>query len=103
MQKHTDIYYKAFGYDRGDYVACEVCGKKSDDTCHIQPRGMGSSKKLDRIENLMAMCRECHTRTEGQKSMKAVLFTRHKYKMELLRVTFDSEWINEMIKKHEVY
>jgi 5-methylcytosine-specific restriction endonuclease McrA len=30
------------------------------DIHHIEPRGMGGSKTLDVIENLMALCRECH-------------------------------------------
>ena len=48
------------GYDISDFVPCEMCGAKAIDIHHIEARGMGGTKKMDVIENLMALCRPCH-------------------------------------------
>ena len=42
------------------YIPCEVCDSKAVDIHHIEARGMGGSKEADTIENLMALCRNCH-------------------------------------------
>jgi 5-methylcytosine-specific restriction endonuclease McrA len=60
MQKHTKIYFEYFGYDISDYIGCEICGAGAVDIHHIESRGMGGTKKVDTIENLMAICRKCH-------------------------------------------
>ncbi len=60
MQKHTKIYMKYFNYGIEDYIACEVCDNRAVDIHHIFARGMGGSKEKDSIENLMALCRQCH-------------------------------------------
>ena len=60
MKNHTKIYFKAMGINPVEFVSCEVCGRRAVDIHHIEPRGMGGSKTLDVIENLMALCRECH-------------------------------------------
>jgi 5-methylcytosine-specific restriction endonuclease McrA len=60
LKNHTKIYFEYFGYDVTSFVPCEICEKKAIDINHIKPRGMGGSKKMDNIENLMAVCRECH-------------------------------------------
>jgi len=60
MKNHTKIYMKYFGYGIDDYFACEVCDNRGVDLHHIDARGMGGSKDKDLIENLMALCRQCH-------------------------------------------
>jgi 5-methylcytosine-specific restriction endonuclease McrA len=60
VKKHIKIYLDYFGYSIADFIPCEVCGKKSVDIHHIEPRGMGGSKVKDFIENLQALCRSCH-------------------------------------------
>lgn len=60
MKKHVQIYLNEFNYDEGDFIPCEVCGRKAVDIHHIDARGMGGSKLKDYIENLMALCRVCH-------------------------------------------
>jgi len=103
MKNHTSIYYKDFGYDKSDWIACEVCGRKSDATHHIEARKMGGRplNDLDRIENLMAICRECDIMYGDKKQWKSMLFGKHLTKLILKGVTFDSEWISEQIRKHE--
>jgi 5-methylcytosine-specific restriction endonuclease McrA len=60
MKAHTKIYFNYFGYDATDFISCEICGKMANDIHHIHARGMGGSKQADNIENLMALCRNCH-------------------------------------------
>ena len=60
MKNHTKIYLNYFNYGLEDYVPCEVCDNKAVDIHHIESRGMGGSKLKDSIENLMALCRQCH-------------------------------------------
>jgi hypothetical protein len=60
MKKHTKIYLEYFGYAGDEFINCEVCGSRAVDIHHIHNRGMGGSQTQDRIENLMAVCRECH-------------------------------------------
>jgi len=60
MKQHTKIYFDYFGYDVTDFIPCEICGKMANDIHHIHARGMGGTKQADNIENLMALCRNCH-------------------------------------------
>lgn len=60
MKKHTKIYLDFFNYDTDDFIPCEICASKAVDIHHIDARGMGGSKTKDTIENLMALCRQCH-------------------------------------------
>ena len=60
MKKHVKIYLDYFGYGIEDFIPCEACGNKAVDIHHIDARGMGGSKKADTIENLQALCRQCH-------------------------------------------
>lgn len=60
MQKHTRVYLRFFNYDTSDFIPCEICGGPAHDIHNIKARGMGGSKSLDVIENLMALCRVHH-------------------------------------------
>ena len=77
MKKHTQIYLKAMGYDTTDFIPCEVCQAKAVDIHHIEARGMGGSKHADTIENLMALCRQCHTNLGDKKQYKELLVATH--------------------------
>ena len=57
MTPHCRIYFKHFKLTEADFVPCEVCGSIAIDIHHIHGRGKG----MDVIENLMALCRSCHT------------------------------------------
>lgn len=63
MKKHTKIYFDYFKYTPGDFIPCELCGAKAVDIHHIEARGMGGNPTGDKdvIDNLMAVCRFCHT------------------------------------------
>jgi len=60
MKNHTKIYLKYFGYGIDDYIACEVCDNRAVDIHHIEARGMGGTKNKESIEQIMALCRQCH-------------------------------------------
>jgi hypothetical protein len=104
LKKHTKIYMDAFGYSIADFIPCEVCGSKSVSTHHIEARKMGGRplNDLDRIENLMAICRDCDVALGDKKFFKESLFIAHKEKMINKGVKFDSDWINEQIRMHGV-
>jgi len=80
MKSHTKIYFKYFGYDVTSFIPCEICQKMANDIHHIHARGMGGSKKMDNIENLMAVCRECHIEYADKKHYLDFLTQIHKDK-----------------------
>lgn len=77
MKKHTRIYMKALWYSEWDYIPCEVCWRPAVDVNHIEPRGMWWSKTKDYIENLQALCRECHIDFESKKISKEAMKQLH--------------------------
>jgi hypothetical protein len=82
MKKHTKIYLEYFGYGIEDFIPCESCGSKAVDIHHIQARGMGGSNDKDSIENLMALCRYCHTVMGDTKTHMEYLINKHKHKLD---------------------
>jgi 5-methylcytosine-specific restriction endonuclease McrA len=96
MQKHTKIYMDYFGYDTSDFIPCEVCGMGAVDIHHIDARGMGGDPKgkKDVIENLQAVCRDCHTKYGDIAELKEVLKKVHLKFMEIygkVKNTFDAD------------
>lgn len=61
------------GFDQSDFIPCEVCSKKAVDIHHIDAKGMGGSKNKDYIDNLIALCRECHIYYGDKKQWKDFL------------------------------
>lgn len=57
MQKHVKIYMKHYGYGEQDIVLCQVCEAVAVDIHHIRYRSHGGE---DEINNLIALCRNCH-------------------------------------------
>ena len=84
MKRHTKIYMDFFGYDISDFIPCEVCQAQAVDIHHIEARGMGGSKEADTIENLMALCRQCHTNLGDKKQYKELLVATHALRMSKL-------------------
>lgn len=73
MKKHTKLYLSYFGYDESYFIPCEVCGDQANDIHHIECRGMGGTSKPEAIENLMAVCRNCHLKFGDKKDYKELL------------------------------
>lgn len=81
MKSHTKLYFKHFGYDVTDFISCEVCGAQAVDIHHIHARGMGGTKELDNIKNLMALCRDCHLKYGDKKQYLEFLKEAHNEKL----------------------
>lgn len=78
MQKHAKIYLNSFGIDEFSYyIKCEVCQKEVNDIHHISARGMGGSTQKNFIENLMALCRDCHDLYGDKKQFISLLYMIH--------------------------
>ena len=77
MQKHVKVYMEHFGYGEQDYIKCELCASRAVDIHHIHGRG----KDKDVIENLMALCRKCHSNAHANNYGKYYLEQIHKRKM----------------------
>lgn len=78
MKKHTKLYMDFFGFDTEDFIPCELCKfNTATDIHHIKSRGMGGTKKPDTIENLMALCRNCHDKFGHKKQYIQLLKKTH--------------------------
>ncbi len=62
MQNHTKVYYNFFELIESDFVACSNCGACAVDIHHIERR---NKTKNDFIENLVALCRDCHSKCDN--------------------------------------
>jgi 5-methylcytosine-specific restriction endonuclease McrA len=81
MKPHTKIYFNYFKYDATDFIPCEICGKMANDIHHIHARGMGGTKQPDNINNLMALCRNCHIEYGDKKHLIEFLEDIHNKKI----------------------
>lgn len=59
MKNYTKVYMEYFGFSTADFIPCENCGAKATDIHHLTPRSLRKDM-LNKIENLMALCRPCH-------------------------------------------
>ena len=88
MKQYTKTYLKYFGFDESDFIPCENCGAKAVDIHHLEPRSVAKAK-LNLIDNLMALCRDCHSKASGRFNNELKLVHRKK----LLSVKKDNEII----------
>lgn len=63
MKPHTKTYLNFFNFKIPEDCFCEICHSPAVDIHHIEPRGMGGDPigSKDVIENLQALCRDCHS------------------------------------------
>ena len=66
-----------FWLEESDYISCEMCGCQGQDIHHIKARGLGGSKCMDYIENLICLCRDCHNRAERDKQFNTYCRIQH--------------------------
>ena len=63
MKKYIKIYIDYFGFGEQDYIPCEICKRKSVDIHHILPKSKGGK---DLVNNLIALCRQCHINVHSE-------------------------------------
>jgi len=82
MKSYTKKYLDHFQYCIEDFIPCEVCGARAVDIHHIDCRGMGNTgDEKDVIENLMAVCRQCHIKFGDKKQHIDFLKNLHQIKL----------------------
>jgi 5-methylcytosine-specific restriction endonuclease McrA len=71
MKNHVRVYLKFWGYAVSslsqEKIPCDYCQKLNTEVHHISKRGSGGRKKKDTPENLVALCRTCHTMADHNK------------------------------------
>tara|TARA_R110002124_G_scaffold283449_2_gene459473 strand:- start:3106 stop:3351 length:246 start_codon:yes stop_codon:yes gene_type:complete len=77
MVKYKKIYLKEMGFTDTCFVPCEICSRPAVDIHHIESKGMGGSKTKDYIENLIAVCRECHNKCHASKVYNSMAKEKH--------------------------
>ena len=87
MKKHVKLYLKILKYYPGEYIPCETCFKPSVDIHHIEARGMGGSNSKDTINNLMALCRECHSKYGDKAQYKEYLKKTHEKRLHEMGIS----------------
>ena len=71
MKKYLRLVQKYWGYADQDIPLCWHCFNDfAVDWHHIEPRRSGGSKMKDRIDNLIPLCRPCHTKAAQHKISK---------------------------------
>lgn len=65
MKPHVRIYLQEHGLTEADTIYCEQCGAIACEVHHIESRGMGGRKSMDKPSNLTALCRKCHSQAHG--------------------------------------
>ena len=94
MKQHTKIYMNALGYDISDFMPSELSGTKGVDIHHIVNRE-------NRIENLMLLTREEHSKYGEIKNKMVSLLEIHKNFLDLNGVSYSDDWFKEQINKYE--
>lgn len=77
MKPYVKIFMNYFGYSPGDFIPCEYCGSPSVEIHHITPRSLAKKGKVNVIENLAAVCRECHDKCHASKDFNEEVRARH--------------------------
>jgi len=88
MQKHTKIYFEYFGIGIDDYVQCEACdAARASEVHHIDFKKMGgtSDPDIDRIENLVGVCRVCHNLCHSNKEFNELTRRKHLLYLQLFK------------------
>ncbi|CAL2094861.1 HNH endonuclease [Tenacibaculum sp. 190524A02b] len=102
MQTYTKIYLEAFGLDETDFCRCETCTNdvRATEIHHILTRKK-YAEGLNKIENLMAICRICHEAYGDRIYLMPMLLKIHWRVLELSNVKHDPEWFKTNIAKYE--
>lgn len=79
MKPHVKNYFKYFGYVHQNEIMCENCGRVAQDLHHIE---FGRYKRDDSVENIIALCRICHTLAHNNEIPRFVLQEIHNHNLD---------------------
>lgn len=86
MKTHTKRFFESRHVVWEEPLLCEWCFERPMvDVHHVKPKGMGGSKKLDYPENLIGLCRKCHTDAHASLISKNALSERVNLILELIK------------------
>ena len=63
-KNYINLFKKYWGYGDQHIPNCWFCYGIANDIHHIEGRKMGGNSKMNRIDNLIPLCRKCHSRTD---------------------------------------
>jgi len=96
MQNHTKVYFNFFNYQKGDTILCEMCNSVAVDIHHLEKR---NKSKNDFVENLIAVCRDCHNKCENDNMMN--FFARIKHLENVCLQVYSLIEVNKRLKEYE--
>lgn len=82
MKKYTEKYLKHIevNYNVSEHeLLCEVCSKKAVDIHHIKGKGK-HPELIENLDNLIALCRNCHEEYGQKKQYINFLYEKKKYR-----------------------
>ncbi len=85
-----------FGYDESSTILCEMCEDVAVDIHHLERR---NKIKNDYIENLIAVCRDCHIKAESDSCFN--MFCRIKHLENVCVQVYSLIELNKRLKNYE--
>ena len=65
-----------FNYEEQDFIPCEMCNSQAVDIHHLERRTRNKVTN-DYIENLIAVCRDCHIKAESDRCFNMYCKIKH--------------------------
>lgn len=85
MQKHKKIFVKSRNIGEQDVWLCEWCANAvCADVHHIDEKGMGGRAGADTEDNLIGLCRGCHTLAHNSLITKEELTVRLRHILDAI-------------------
>lgn len=103
MTKHGKVYLAATGLSIVDFIPSEILGDAACDLHHIECRGMGGTKREDRIENIIALTRGEHDKYGDKKHYMFYLYAKHFTYLKKNAVTFDESYMLAKMKMYQPF
>lgn len=70
MVKYKRIFFTHYGYGEQDFIPCFNCSCRAVDIHHLIFKSQGGK---DEIDNLVALCRNCHDKAHSDKKFNQYL------------------------------
>jgi 5-methylcytosine-specific restriction endonuclease McrA len=90
MKAYVKTFMKYFGYSPGDFIPCESCGGPSVEIHHLEPKSIAKGKE-NLIDNLAAVCRQCHDLCHSSREFNEGLKLKHRKNLLSVKTDFETE------------